>query len=148
MTMRFRHDLRAFGELAEHDQELVFGRTKADSVEMAPDVKPPDSHIGLAEVADEDGEELDVYRRSVPWADAAEQGLQFVSFGRDVDRFDLQLRHIYGEVDPVAGGPPADVHHGADRILLVLPVGRGPRRDRAGRRRRRVIAGRVSRPRR
>ena len=100
MTIRFRHDLRAFGELAEHDQELVFGRTKADSVEMAPDVKPPDSHIGLAEVADEDGEELDVYRRSVPWADAAEQGLQFVSFGRDVDRFDLQLRHIYGEVDP------------------------------------------------
>ena len=41
MTMRFRHDLDAFDALAEHDQELVFGRTKADSVELAPTPSPP-----------------------------------------------------------------------------------------------------------
>ena len=35
MTMRFVHDLAAFDALAAHDQELVFGRTKADSVELA-----------------------------------------------------------------------------------------------------------------
>jgi putative iron-dependent peroxidase len=99
MAMRFTHDLDAFGALPIPEQELVFGRTKDHSVELAPDVKPADSHIGRAEVEDDDGEELVVYRRSVPWALAAEQGLQFISFGRDTARFDLQLRHMYGLVD-------------------------------------------------
>jgi putative iron-dependent peroxidase len=100
MTMRFRHDLDAFGSLDEHEQELVFGRTKRDSVELDDDLRPPDAHISLAEVAGDDGEELEVYRRSVPWADAVDQGLQFVSFGPDVDRFDRQLRALYGVDDP------------------------------------------------
>lgn len=100
MTMRFRHDLDAFGALPEHDQELVFGRTKQDSTELDDDIKPPDAHISLAEVANEAGEELDVYRRSVPWANAAEQGLHFVSFARDIARFDQQLRSLYGMDDP------------------------------------------------
>ena len=77
-------------------QEAVVGRTKDDSVQLRGDDKPADAHISRAEVADEHGEELAVYRRSVPWALGAEQGLFFVSFGADWERFDLQLRHIYG----------------------------------------------------
>ncbi|WP_426573359.1 Dyp-type peroxidase [Aquihabitans sp. McL0605] len=100
MSMRFVHDLDAFGALEVDDQELVFGRTKDHSVELPAGTKPADSHIGLAEVADDAGDELVVYRRSVPWGTAAQQGLHFVSFGADVDRFDLQLRHLYGLVDP------------------------------------------------
>jgi putative iron-dependent peroxidase len=96
MTMRFVHDLDAFDALPVPEQEQVFGRTKADSVELAAADKPADSHIGRAEVEDDDGEELVVYRRSVPWARATEQGLHFVSFGADTDRFDLQLRTMYG----------------------------------------------------
>ena len=96
MTMRFVHDLDAFEALSIHDQELVFGRTKEHSVELPPDTKPADSHIGRAEVEGDDGEELEVYRRSVPWALAVQQGLQFVSFGQDTDRFDRQLRSMYG----------------------------------------------------
>ncbi|WP_421119208.1 Dyp-type peroxidase [Aquihabitans daechungensis] len=100
MTMRFRHDLDAFHALDEHEQELAFGRTKRDSVELDDDVKPADAHIALAEVEGPEGEELEVYRRSVPWANASEQGLQFVSFGPDVDRFDRQLRALFGVDDP------------------------------------------------
>ncbi|MCU1371816.1 MAG: Dyp-type peroxidase family [Ilumatobacteraceae bacterium] len=96
MTMRFVHDLAAFEALPVADQELVFGRTKADSAELPDHVKPADSHVGRAEVADADGEELEVYRRSVPWATAAQQGIHFVSFGADTDRFDLQLRTMHG----------------------------------------------------
>lgn len=61
--------------------------------------KPADSHIARAEVADESGEELMVYRRSVPWATAGEQGLMFVSFGADTLRHDMQMRQMYGMVD-------------------------------------------------
>lgn len=96
MTMRFVHDLDAFEALPVDEQELVFGRTKADSIELPPETKPADSHIGRAEVEDEDGEELVVYRRSVPFATGAEQGIHFVAFGADIDRFDLQLRTMYG----------------------------------------------------
>lgn len=99
MAMRFVHDLAAFDALPVTDQELVFGRTKAESVELPGDQKPADSHIARAEVEDDDGDELVVYRRSVPWATALEQGLHFVAFGADTDRFDLQLRHMYGLVD-------------------------------------------------
>lgn len=99
MTMRFVHDLAAFEALPVAEQELVFGRTKEDSVELAPGTKPEDSHIGRAEVEDDDGEELVVYRRSVPWALAVQQGLHFVAFGADTDRFDRQIRTMYGLVD-------------------------------------------------
>ncbi|HWJ63810.1 MAG TPA: Dyp-type peroxidase [Acidimicrobiales bacterium] len=99
MTMRFVHDLTAFEALPVAEQELVFGRTKDASEELPPETKPADSHIGRAEVEDDEGEELVVYRRSVPWATAAQQGLHFVAFGADTDRFDLQLRTMYGLAD-------------------------------------------------
>jgi putative iron-dependent peroxidase len=99
MTVRYEHDLAAFHALAVADQEAVFGRTKPDSVALPADHRPADAHISRAEVADETGEELKVYRRSVPFADATVQGLHFVSFGRDIDRFDHQLRSMYGLTD-------------------------------------------------
>lgn len=99
LTMQFRHDLDAFGHLDPDDQERVFGRTKLDSVELRGDAKPPNAHISRVEVDGDDGEELKVYRRSVSWATAEQQGLHFVAFGPDLDRFDVQLRHMYGLVD-------------------------------------------------
>lgn len=99
MTMRFVHDLASFDALPVADQERVFGRTKADSVELEGDAKPLDAHISRAEVDDAEGNELKVYRRSVPWATASAQGLHFVSFGCDADRFDVQLRMMYGLTD-------------------------------------------------
>ena len=99
MTMQFRHDLDAFDALPVADQEAVFGRAKVDSTELEGDAKPATAHISRVEVDDDQGEELKVYRRSVPWATGTAQGLHFVSFGADVDRFDVQLRHQYGMVD-------------------------------------------------
>jgi putative iron-dependent peroxidase len=97
MTMRFEHHLDRFDALEVADQEAVFGRTKPDSVEL--EDKPANAHIARVEVDGDDGEELKVYRRSVPWATATTQGLHFIAFGADTDRFDLQLRHQYGLVD-------------------------------------------------
>lgn len=95
MTMEFLHDLDAFLALPTEEQEHVFGRTKAHSESLGA-AKPADSHIARAEVEGPDGDELEVYRRSVPWATATERGLQFVSFAPDVATFDAQLRQIYG----------------------------------------------------
>lgn len=99
MTVRYEHDLEAFWALDVAAQEDVIGRSKSDSVALPAERRPSDSHITRAEAADASGDELVVYRRSVPFADATIQGLHFVSFGRDLDRFDLQLRQMYGLTD-------------------------------------------------
>jgi porphyrinogen peroxidase len=78
MVIRWVHDLDAFNTLPIEEQERVFGRTKADSTELADDVKPPTAHIARVEIEDAAGVELPIYRRSVPYGNVAEHGLYFV----------------------------------------------------------------------
>jgi putative iron-dependent peroxidase len=78
----------------------VFGRTKLDSVELEGDAKPPTAHIARV-VIEENGEELEIYRRSVPYGVVAEHGLFFVAFTHAPARFALMLRRMYGDEDGV-----------------------------------------------
>lgn len=95
LSMQYVHDLAAFNKLAEQDQENVIGRSKPDSVEMAPDRKPEDAHIARAEVS-EDGVELKIYRRSFPYGGVRQHGLYFLAFACDQHRFDAILKNMYG----------------------------------------------------
>ncbi|MDQ1382956.1 MAG: porphyrinogen peroxidase [Actinomycetota bacterium] len=95
ITQRWVHDLAAFHALAVDDQERVFGRTKPDSVELDGTAKPANAHIARV-VIEEDGEELEIYRRSVPYGQVAELGLYFVAFSADHTRFDKMLRRMFG----------------------------------------------------
>ncbi len=101
LVQQWEHDLDKFHSLSEHDQELVIGRTKPDSIELADDEKPPTAHIARTEVDDEDGNEVQIFRRSVPWGTAARLGLYFVAFAADPGRFELLLGRMYGTVDGV-----------------------------------------------
>src|SRR4051812_19112884 len=61
--MRWVHDLAAFNRfnrLSVDDQQRVFGRTKADSVELPPAEKPPNAHIARVEMS-VDGKELEIF---------------------------------------------------------------------------------------
>jgi putative iron-dependent peroxidase len=95
LVMRWVHDLVAFNRLAIEEQERVIGRTKADSVELSESQKPPTAHIARAEVTVA-GEELQVFRRSVPYGTAAEYGLYFVAFSADRTRYDRILSRMFG----------------------------------------------------
>lgn len=99
LAMRFVHDLDAFERLSVADQERVIGRTKAASVELDDDAKPPTAHIARVEIEDDDGVELPIYRRSVPYGTVAEHGLYFVAFSADRTRFDRMLRRMIGADD-------------------------------------------------
>lgn len=90
------HNLAAFNKLEVEDQERVFGRTKLDSIALPPDVRPADAHITLAEIHDDAGEERPIYRRSTPHATMTEQGLLFVAFSAERDRFDEMLAAMFG----------------------------------------------------
>jgi putative iron-dependent peroxidase len=94
MTQHWVHHLDRFHALTVPEQEGVIGRTKPDSIELADEVKPPTAHIARV-VIEEDGEELEILRRSVPYADVAEEGLHFVAFSADPSRFEKMLRRMF-----------------------------------------------------
>ncbi|MEZ5141278.1 MAG: Dyp-type peroxidase [Acidimicrobiales bacterium] len=99
LAQRWVHDLASFEALPVEDQERVFGRTKVDSVELDDDVKPPNAHIARVEIEDEDGEELEIYRRSTPYGNVGEHGLYFLAFAADPSRFSTMLSRMFGVGD-------------------------------------------------
>ena len=96
---RWIHDLDKFESLSQEDQERVFGRTKPDSVELSDDAKPETAHIARVEIDDERGEELEIYRRSVPYGALAESGLYFIAFAASRRTFDRMLERVFGLAD-------------------------------------------------
>jgi putative iron-dependent peroxidase len=99
IVMRWIHDLARFEALPVPEQERVFGRQKSDSVELEDEHKPATAHIARVEIEDEHGEELAIYRRSVPYGTLAEHGLYFVAFSAERERYDLMLARIFGLAD-------------------------------------------------
>jgi putative iron-dependent peroxidase len=95
LVMRWVHDLDAFDRLRVEEQERVIGRTKADSVELSASEQPPTAHIARAQTIVA-GEELEIFRRSVPYGTAAEYGLYFVAFSADRARYDSILSRMFG----------------------------------------------------
>ena len=98
LTQKWRHDLDGFAGLSEPEQEAVIGRTKADSVEL--ENLPVGSHVARV-VIEEDGEELEIWRRSVPWGGYDTHGLFFLAFSADPDRFERMLDRMFA----VKAGP-------------------------------------------
>ncbi len=90
---RYVHDLAAWERLAVPAQEAVIGRTKADDVELDDDAKPADAHIARV-VIEEDGEELQVVRHSLPYGTVTESGLYFVAYGRSPAPFRRMLERM------------------------------------------------------
>jgi len=95
LAMRWVHDLVAFNRLSVEEQQRVIGRTKADSIELSDSEKPRTAHIARVEMTVE-GEELEIFRRSVPYGDAGEYGLYFVAFSAQRSRYDLMLERMFG----------------------------------------------------
>ena len=95
LAMRWVHRLDQLGALTVPEQEAVIGRTKPDSVELDAGRKPPTAHIARVELRGESGEEMPIYRRSVPYGSMDVHGL-CVAFSADVARFDKMLARMFG----------------------------------------------------
>jgi porphyrinogen peroxidase len=95
LVMRWIHDLAAFNGLSVEKQEETFGRTKRESIEIPEGTRSERAHISRVTVK-VDGEELKIYRRSVPYGNVREQGLYFVAFSADPARYHLMLGRMFG----------------------------------------------------
>ncbi|MCF9046505.1 Dyp-type peroxidase [Acinetobacter nectaris] len=96
-AQRYVHDLKKWHKLKVDTQERVIGRTKLESIELDDDVKPENAHIARTVVEDEEGEELEILRHSLPYGDGhGEQGLYFVAYTKELSRIDAMLKRMFG----------------------------------------------------
>ncbi|MFL6149761.1 MAG: Dyp-type peroxidase [Pseudonocardiaceae bacterium] len=96
----WQHDSAGWDRLSQEQQERAMGRTKPDSIELAEDVMPADSHVART-VLEVDGEEQPIFRRNVAYGDVSHHGTAFVGFSCDQWRLEEMLRRMAGASDGI-----------------------------------------------
>ena len=93
------HDLDRFESFGPVERDEIVGRRRSDNEEMedAPDA----AHVKRTEQESFDPPAY-LLRRSMAWADAAREGLVFVSFSASLDPFETLLRRMTGADDGIA----------------------------------------------
>jgi putative iron-dependent peroxidase len=109
VVQKYLHDLKRWDALSVEDQERAVGRSKLSDIEMPDDVKPPNSHIALNVIEDENGEELQILRYNMPFGrvGAGEFGTYFIGYARDPAVIEQMLTNMF------VGNPPGTT----DRLL-------------------------------
>ncbi len=101
LVQQWVHDRTAWAALDVGAQERTMGRTKLGSIELADDVKPADSHVARTVIEDEQGEELDIFRRNTPYGTVSDHGTMFVGFSFDQARLHRMLLRMAGAEDGI-----------------------------------------------
>lgn len=93
LAQRYVHHLSRWAGKSDAEQERIIGRTKPDSVEL--DDKPNTAHISRV-VIEENGEELEIVRHSMPYGCSDEHGLFFLAYCRTPSTFIKMLERMVG----------------------------------------------------
>lgn len=94
----WQHRFEQLQAMPQAEQDLSIGRRRSDNEEI--DDAPESAHV--KRTAQEDFEpEAFVMRRSMPWADGAQGGLNFVAFATSFAPFEAQLRRMSGAEDGI-----------------------------------------------
>ena len=101
LVQTWRHDIDALSRMSVREQELMMGRTKADSVELDDDTMPASAHVARTTINDGSGAELHIFRRNTATGTPTEHGTQFVGFSADRARLQLMLDRMAGAVDGI-----------------------------------------------
>ena len=109
IIQKYTHDMDAWNALSTADQEMVFGRSKLDDIEMSDDRKPADAHIALNVITDDDGNELKILRDNMPFGHigTGEFGTYYIAYAKTPAVTERMLRNMF------LGDPPGNT----DRVL-------------------------------
>jgi putative iron-dependent peroxidase len=82
IVQKYLHDLTAWNAISVEEQERAIGRTKLTDMELSDDVKPPNSHVALNTIIDENGEQQQIVRDNMPFGHvgAEEFGTYFIGY--------------------------------------------------------------------
>lgn len=100
-VQRWVHDLARFRGFDEEKRELLIGR-RAESNDEIEDA-PAYAHVKRSEQESFDPPAFMV-RRSMPWANATQEGLEFIAFVESLDRFEIMMRRMAGLDDGIVDG--------------------------------------------
>lgn len=99
IAQRWVHHLDQFNHFDLATQEGTFGRHKHSDIEMADEDKPIGAHTERV-VIDEDGEELEIVRQSLPYGYASGiKGLYFLGYCAKLTSIEAMLENMCGEKD-------------------------------------------------
>jgi putative iron-dependent peroxidase len=93
LLQKWKHKTAQWEALPTHQQELIMGRTKPDSIELKN--KPTDSHVARTD-QDEFGH---IFRRNTPYGNIEDHGTVFVGFSADQKRLSKMLDSMAGLVN-------------------------------------------------
>ena len=116
------HDLTTVKQLDPDQYETLIGRTLNDSIELDPPQLTDRSHISRVVIEDEDGEELEIFRRSTPFGNQEEHGLVFVGFAPDYQRMLVMLENMIGADDAIVDHVTDFSTCAGSGWYVVLPV--------------------------
>ena len=99
-TQQFLFDWKAIAALSPDTEDAMLGRNPAGAV--LPQA-PGDAHIHRAHLLDEDGDNRKLLRQALPFGEqpgrpAREQGLMFVAFCNEQERFEKILHRLMGDM--------------------------------------------------
>ncbi len=100
-VQQWTHDLDTFQAKTRQQQDYTFGRDQVSNEEL--EDAPESAHVKRTAQEDFDPEAF-VVRRSMPWANEAEEGLVFVAFGKSFDAFEVLMHRMIGNDDGIIDG--------------------------------------------
>jgi putative iron-dependent peroxidase len=97
IVQKYLHDLPAWNALSVEQQERIMGRTKLDDIELPDEVKPPDSHVALNTVEDENGVQQQIMRFNMPFGrvGSGEFGTYFIGYARTAALIEQMLTNMF-----------------------------------------------------
>lgn len=101
VVQRWVHDLARFRGFDDERRDLLIGR-RADNNEEIEDA-PESAHVKRTAQEDFDPPAFMV-RRSMPWANATQEGLEFIAQVESLDRFEIMMRKMAGLEDGIVDG--------------------------------------------
>lgn len=97
-VQRWIHDLNRFAAFPPEDADAVIGRRLKTNEEI--EDAPPSAHVKRTAQESFDPETF-LVRRSMPWSDGAEHGLEFIAFAASLDNFERMMRRMLGLDDGI-----------------------------------------------
>ncbi|MBN9110366.1 MAG: Dyp-type peroxidase [Pseudonocardia sp.] len=97
MTQKYLHDLTGWQAQSVEAQERAVGRRQLDNVELDEATQPPDSHVALTTIVEQDGTEREILRDNMPFGSIArgEYGTYFIGYAADPDVPERMLRRMF-----------------------------------------------------
>jgi putative iron-dependent peroxidase len=124
IVQKYLHDLSAWDALSTEAQERAIGRSKLSDIEMSDDVKPPDSHIALNVIEDENGDEQDIMRFNLPFGTVGtrEFGTYFIGYAKDPAVIEQMLENMFYGTDDAAHDRILDFSTAITGSLFAVPT--------------------------